>query len=142
MRIKCVLRHFATRLLPHETSLGGPRQADSPGSFFIVGAWGCNSAQPGDFGLTSTTVVLASDRVNPGLKAPKSTLAFRGMNPLLLRNDYLQLCTSRLRKKAEFVVKSTESIPQGLKPIHLLALIGTAEVVPGYKALSMSFAHL
>jgi hypothetical protein len=31
--------------------------------------------------------------MNPGLKAPKFVLVFRGINPIpcLLRNDYLQL---------------------------------------------------
>ena len=39
-----------------------------------------------------TTAVLASDRINPGLKALKSTMAFQGdKSPSSRRNDYLQL---------------------------------------------------
>jgi len=45
----------------------------------------------------------------------------------------------RLRKNSGIFEKLDESKPQGLKPIDLIELIGTTEVVPFYKAFSMEF---
>jgi hypothetical protein len=39
-------------------------------------------------------------------------------------------------------LKWPKGIPQGLKPIHFIGLIGTTEVVPCYKALKLRvFPH-